>query len=90
MTAFELASRALAGVGSPSLGQWVERSEAAVHIRRRLSAREAALVNPLRDVRGTPEERERLTRLLADAPHLGPVLRSRGLLSPSTTTACPR
>lgn len=36
-----------------------------VHIRRRLTAVEAALVGVVRDIRGTDEERERLAVVLA-------------------------
>jgi hypothetical protein len=71
-TAWAMADRALAGVGDPALGEWREVGVRAVHLRRRLSAAERALAGGLgvRDVRGTPEERERLRRLLRDAPHL--------------------
>ena len=68
-----LAFRALFGVGDASLGQWIEEGGAnkrTYHLRRRLTADEAALVGPLRDIRGTQEERDRLTALLRAAPHL--------------------
>jgi len=68
-----LATLALKGVGDASLGEWWEHGKA-MHLRRRLSRREAVLVNQVRDIRGTPEESERLAVLLADAPYL------RGLL----------
>lgn len=66
-----VARRALAGVGDALLGEWLELGRAGVvHVRRRLTPAEAARVNPLRDVRGTSEETERIRRLLNDAPHL--------------------
>lgn len=62
---------ALRGVGDRALGEWRERGGGTVvHVRRRLSATEAAFVNPLRDIRGTPEQAERIAALLVDAPHL--------------------
>lgn len=64
---------ALRGVGERALGEWRERGGGTVvHVRRRLSAPEAALVNPLRDIRGTPEQAQRIAALLTDAPHLAP------------------
>lgn len=73
----ELARMALRGVGDASLGEWTEvgrrvGGRVIVHIRRRLSRAEEPLVNTLRDIRGTPEERERLTCLVQAAPHLAP------------------
>lgn len=73
-----LARRALAGVGDASLGEWVEMGRGSiVHVRRRLTPAEAARVNPLRDVRGTPEETLRLHQLAKDAPHLRGLLQSQ-------------
>ena len=69
-----MARRALVGVGDAKLGEWTECGRTAVHVRRRLSAREAVVVGEVRDIRGTPEESARLDALLRDAPHL------RGLL----------
>jgi hypothetical protein len=59
-----IAERALEGVGDASLGEWREEGSPGsdvVHIRRRLSRREAmnrGLI--VRDIRGTNEERARL------------------------------
>ncbi len=78
IAAVSLASRILEGVGSKAFGEWVELgNRGVVHIRRRLTHDEAKMVNELRDIRGTTEERERLCALLADAPHLAPALNLR-------------
>jgi hypothetical protein len=70
-----VALAALHGVGDRALGEWREQgSGSIVHVKRRLSVAEAALVNPLRDVRGTAEQAQRLRALLADAPYLAPVI----------------
>lgn len=58
-----LARDAIAGVGSPSLGEWVEMGTKAVHVRRRLSEREQLSVGPVSDVRGTDEALRRVARL---------------------------
>lgn len=50
------AMRHLRGVGDPTLGEWVEHTPRATHLRRRLSAAEVAASGcVMRDVRGTPE-----------------------------------
>lgn len=79
-TSLALARQALDGVGDSMLGEWVERGNRVrggrivVHVRRRMSRTEEPLVNQLRDIRGTAEERERLTCLVEAAPHLaGPL-----------------
>jgi hypothetical protein len=67
-----LAERALEGVGDASLGEWREAGGNGVfHLRRGVTAAEAALVGPVEDIRGTPEETRRFAALLADAPYLG-------------------
>lgn len=75
-TAWSMAERALTGVGDTALGEWRERGEKAVHIRRRLSDDERQLLGGLtvRDVRGTDEERQRISAVLRDAPHLRGVI----------------
>lgn len=84
-TSWGLARQALQGVGDASLGEWTERGNRVrggriiVHMRRRLSRAEEPLVNQLRDIRGTPEEQERLTQLVRAAPHLSAAF---GLRSP--------
>lgn len=55
--------RVLDGVGDPELGQWIERTDRALHLRRRLSHDEAAQVGPVVDVRGTWEARKRISRV---------------------------
>lgn len=52
----------LAGVGDASLGEWEEQSEIAFHLRRRLTPMEQLSVGPARDLRGTREGEERLSR----------------------------
>ena len=61
----------LDGLGDPGAGEWREWSGLAFHLRRRLSAGEAAQVGPVRDIRGTPEAQRRaraLGRHLAAIP----------------------
>lgn len=73
-----IARQALAGVGDPSLGEWIETSPAGiVHVRRRLSEAEQAAsgIACARDIRGTLEERERVLLLVADAPYLAGMFR---------------
>lgn len=73
-----IARQALAGVGDADLGEWIETSPSGVvHIRRRLRAEEqaAAGIACARDIRGTTEERERVLRLVADAPYLAAMFR---------------
>lgn len=59
-----MALEALKGVGDVALGQWIEWTGKALHVRRRLSADESSLVGPVRDVRGTYEGRLRAERAL--------------------------
>jgi hypothetical protein len=59
------AYRQLDGVGDAAAGEWIERrwmdtGEPVVHLRRRLNAIEAAVVGPVRDIRGTAEAFRRL------------------------------
>ena len=65
-----LARGALDGVGDATLGEWLQVGDAAVHLRRRLSAAEAELVGPVVDIRGDDAEVER--RLAAVATILPP------------------
>jgi len=55
-----LAAAELTGVGDATLGEWAEVGRVAFHVRRRLSAEEAAVVGPVKDIRGTPEAGERI------------------------------
>lgn len=59
---------ALRGVGDASRGEWTIRSPQFLHLQRRLTVAEDAVVGPLRDIRGTEEAR----RLLAAVPSLPP------------------
>lgn len=68
-TAWRLAERALEGAGDAALGEWRDRGERVVHIRRRLTDAERGGLG-VRDVRGEPEERERMRALLRDVPQL--------------------
>lgn len=52
------ALRALSNVGSVALGEWVEHTPKATHVRRRLSVAEAEGWT-LRDIRGTAEAEAR-------------------------------
>lgn len=76
--AWAMAERALRGVGDAALGEWRERGRIAVHIRRRLTdaERQAAGGLQVRDIRGTPEERQRLVRLVREQPQLRQVVES--------------
>jgi hypothetical protein len=68
---YKLALRVLRGVGDAVEGEWFEEQYPFIHVRRRLSASEAALVGPVVDVRGTDEARRRAEAVgsrLAHAP----------------------
>lgn len=64
----EGAYKALEGVGDAALGEWTEWTGYAFHVRRRLTAHEAAYVDPVADIRGTPEARARLAAVAAYLP----------------------
>jgi len=64
------AVRALAGVGDAKLGEWMDVTEIAVHLRRRLSHREQLLVGPVVDIRGTPEAAERVAVVAKQCPNI--------------------
>ena len=49
------AYQALAGVGDPDAGEWLEQRENILHLRRRLTPQESKRTGPPRDIRGTPE-----------------------------------
>lgn len=69
-----LARAGLAGVGDAVLGEWTYDGErpGIVHVIRRLTGaeREAFGVPEPYDIRGTAEERIRVVRVYAEAPHL--------------------
>ena len=50
-----LAHRALAGVGDPQAGEWLEEKRGFVCLFRRLTPAEAKKVGPIRDIRDTEE-----------------------------------
>lgn len=60
--------RELSGVGDRSLGQWLEWTGTAFHVRRRLSAEEQSLVGPAVDCRGTGEWSRRFDLARPDSP----------------------
>jgi hypothetical protein len=62
---FEEAEHQLAGVGDRTLGEWRERGDKAMHLRRRLTAKEMLYANikSVCDVRGTPEQITRVDRM---------------------------
>lgn len=61
---------ALEGAGDASLGEWTERGDKAVHVRRRLSDLERASHKRLSavDIRGTFEARERTAKMQQHVP----------------------
>ncbi len=64
-----LAHSELFTVGSIASGEWAERTEVALHLRRRLSEREQAIIDPpVLDVRGTEEATIRAARAYAELP----------------------
>ncbi len=50
-----LARRALDGVGDAQRGEWIERTDRAFHIRRRLAEAEESRVGPVIDIRDSQE-----------------------------------
>ncbi len=62
------ALRVLEGVGDADLGQWEELGPKALHVRRRLTGKEAAQVGGVCDVRGTPEAQKRFDAMAAHLP----------------------
>jgi hypothetical protein len=60
---FAQAARVLLGVGDAAAGEWRDVGRIAVHLRRRLTDAEAAIVGPVVDIRGTWEMRKRLNRV---------------------------
>jgi hypothetical protein len=66
-----IAFRVLAGVGDAAAGQWEEwtGSRGAYHLKRRLSADEAALTGPPVDIR---QDREEMARRMAPVRHMLP------------------
>ncbi len=67
-----MARAALRGVGDAALGEWRELGDTAVHLRRRLTAKEmdVAGITGVRDIRDTPEEAQRMKVLFEEAPRL--------------------
>lgn len=63
-----LALWALTGVGDAGAGQWIEWGETAVHVRRRCTDAEAAVVGGVKDIRGTPEALRRFEAMRPKMP----------------------
>ncbi len=63
-----LAIKALDGVGDATAGEWHEFTGYAYHLRRRLTAEEAAISGDVCDLRGTPEATQRLEAIRAALP----------------------
>ena len=57
-------------MGDASLGEWVHWTGRALHIRRRLTPSEQVPIGPVQDIRGTPEARTRIERVLRVNPHI--------------------
>lgn len=76
----------LHGVGDAALGEWIEYSTRAMHVRRRLTPDEAQAVGPTRDVRGTAEGERRYATM---ERYIAPDLRAwvREELTPAEETA---
>lgn len=61
------AERALLSVGDAALGEWREQTDFTVQLRRRLTMQEQLRYGvAMRDIRGTAEESERLSRLFSE------------------------
>lgn len=77
-----MAQKALAGVGDTTRGEWVMWGESdTLHLRRRLSAREQRIIGNAIDIRGTPEQLQRLAALRRSMPPgLVAMLQRQGLL----------
>lgn len=72
----ELERRARAildGVGDASLGEWLDVRPRALHMRRRLSTAERAIVGDVLDLRGTPEATARLDEIRRAVPGVLPI-----------------
>lgn len=70
---FDIADHELHGVGDAVLGEWREVGDKAVHVRRRVTDREAASagITSVVDVRSTDEAARRIHRM---RPFLPPVM----------------
>lgn len=62
---WDVAEEQLAGVGDATLGEWRERGDIALHLRRRLTADEMKYgrIESVCDVRGTEEFVKRIDRM---------------------------
>lgn len=61
---FDIALDALKGVGDASLGEWRDVGDKAVHVRRRLSVQEQAVIGAACDLRRSDVGVERLEKAL--------------------------
>ncbi len=57
------AMRELTGVGDPALGQWVEWSGSALHVKRRLTPAEVTISGGMEDIRRTLDAQRRAASL---------------------------
>jgi hypothetical protein len=80
------AVKALAGVGDQD-HEWHEWSGFAYHIRRRLTAAEAARAGEVRDIRGTEEAEARYTRMAPLLPAMARLLAREELRLPGEPSA---
>lgn len=64
----QAAYRALDGVGDAHLGEWLEWSGYAYHIRRRLTPLDAVHIGEAKDIRGTAEAERRRQVMLPFLP----------------------
>jgi|SRR6185436_9707315 len=78
-----MARRELAHVGDSRLGEWVERGQLALHLRRRLAKQEQALIGEAVDMRHTAEA---WRRYKAMEPYLNEMGRD---LAMEELTSCP-
>jgi hypothetical protein len=67
-----MAAKVLDGVGDRRRGEWAAHEGQFLHLRRRLSAAEEAVVGPVMDVRGADEARRRALAVPADFLALAP------------------
>lgn len=65
------ALEALDGVGDAALGQWVEQTPIAVHVRRRLTLAEQLSIGDAKDLRGTCEALDRCRAAARGLPPTG-------------------
>lgn len=70
LTPATLAAEVLEGIGDAAAGEWIEPTNRAYHVRRRLTVDEARRVPDVCDIRGTLEAAARVSALAAVRPML--------------------